>query len=149
MPKDTHKLILSFKLKPVLDIMLKKFQSQDLLPLLRKQKLTQAKLETMVKQLLLMLKNQRTSLTVELTKPTLNSHMPQLFFNLITDTGLNQFQSQDLLLQLLLLQPTLALKEKNPNWPLSMPKILKISLMEELNWPIPDSHMLQPSELEN
>jgi hypothetical protein len=149
MPRDTHKLILSFKLKPVLDIMLKKFQSQDLLLQLRKQKLTQAKLETMVKQLLLMLKNQRTSLTVELKKPTLNSHMPQLFFNLITDTGLNQFQSQDLLLQLLLLQPTLALKEKNPNWPLSMPKILKISLMEELNWPIPDSHMLQPSELEN
>jgi hypothetical protein len=50
MPKEIHKLILSFKLK--LNTILKKFLSQVLLPQLMNQNLRQVKLEMMVKQLL-------------------------------------------------------------------------------------------------
>jgi hypothetical protein len=71
-------------------------------------------------------------------------HLP--FFKLKSkmDTIPKLSQPQDLLPPPPLLLQMLTLKVKMVNSLLSMPKSLKISLMEELTPPTQDSHMLQP-----
>jgi hypothetical protein len=87
---DYHTLLLFFKLK--MDTGAKKSQFQDslLLPQLLQETLV-LKVQR-VKNQLLMLKNPKTSLMVELIRPILDYHMPQLFFK--QNTGAKLFLSQ-------------------------------------------------------
>jgi hypothetical protein len=140
---DFHTHLLFFKLKLTPDTGLKQFQSQGLSPLLLPLHLM-VLLELKVKLPLLMPKILKNSLTLKLNLPTQDFHMPQLFSKLMLkkDTGLKQFQSQDLLPLLLPLHlmVLLELKVKKPSL---MLKTLSNSSMIELKKPIPDFHTPQ------
>jgi len=140
---DFHTHLLFFKLKLTPDTGLKQFQSQGLSPLQPELHLM-VLLELKVKLPLLMLKNQRSSLIPKPNLPTQDFHTHQLFFKLILklDTGLKQFQSQDLLPLLLPLSLMVLLELKVKKLSLML-KILKNSLTLKLNLPTQDFHMPQ------